>query len=86
MRAEVPETQELPLRDLLPVVDVARTGVPARPSDRLALNAGYRPVLHALFRLCTEPRRLGPRYINTNPLFLLRVFAQLTGLKKYPLE
>jgi N-acetylglucosaminyldiphosphoundecaprenol N-acetyl-beta-D-mannosaminyltransferase len=39
-----------------------------------------------LFRLCTEPRRLGPRYLKTNPLFLLRIFAQLTGLKKYPLE
>ena len=39
-----------------------------------------------LFRLCMEPRRLGPRYLKTNPLFLLRVVAQRTGLKKYPLE
>lgn len=39
-----------------------------------------------LFRLCTEPRRLGPRYLKTNPLFLARVLAQKTGLKKYPLE
>lgn len=38
------------------------------------------------FRLCTEPRRLGPRYLKTNPLFALRVLAQLTGLRKYPLE
>ncbi len=37
------------------------------------------------FRLCTEPRRLGPRYLKTNPLFALRVLAQKTGLKKYPL-
>lgn len=37
-----------------------------------------------LFRLCTEPRRLGPRYLKTTPLFALRVLAQLTGLKKYP--
>lgn len=36
-----------------------------------------------LFRLCMEPRRLGPRYLKTNPLFLLRIAAQLTGLKKY---
>ena len=36
-----------------------------------------------LFRLCTEPRRLGPRYLKTNPLFAARVLAQLTGLKKY---
>lgn len=36
-----------------------------------------------LFRLCTEPRRLGPRYLKTNPLFVIRVLAQLTGFKKY---
>ena len=39
-----------------------------------------------LFRLCTEPRRLGPRYLKTNPLFVLHTLAQRTGLKKYPLE
>ena len=39
-----------------------------------------------LFRLGTEPRRLGPRYLMTNPLFVLRVLAQLSGLKKYPLD
>lgn len=38
-----------------------------------------------LFRFCTEPRRLGPRYLKTNPLFALRAFAQLTGLRKYEL-
>jgi N-acetylglucosaminyldiphosphoundecaprenol N-acetyl-beta-D-mannosaminyltransferase len=38
-----------------------------------------------LFRLCMEPRRLGPRYLKTNPLFLVRIAAQLTGLKKYPM-
>ncbi len=39
-----------------------------------------------LFRLCMEPKRLGPRYLKTNPRFLLRIAAQLSGLKKYPLE
>lgn len=39
-----------------------------------------------LFRLCMEPRRLGPRYLKTNPVFVLRALAQLTGLKKYPLD
>ena len=39
-----------------------------------------------LFRLCTQPRRLGPRYLKTNPLFIVRVLAQLSGLRKYPLE
>ena len=42
--------------------------------------------LEWFFRLCTEPRRLGPRYLTTNPLFVLRVFAQKIGLKKYPLD
>ena len=39
-----------------------------------------------LFRLCTEPRRLGPRYLKTNPLFVLHTLAQRTGFRKYPLE
>ena len=37
-----------------------------------------------LFRLAIEPRRLAPRYLKNNPLFVLRVLAQLSGLKKYP--
>jgi len=39
-----------------------------------------------LFRLCMEPRRLSPRYLKTNPLFLARIAAQLLGFKKYSLE
>jgi N-acetylglucosaminyldiphosphoundecaprenol N-acetyl-beta-D-mannosaminyltransferase len=39
--------------------------------------------LEWLFRLCTEPRRLAPRYFKNNPLFVLRVLAQKLGLKKY---
>jgi N-acetylglucosaminyldiphosphoundecaprenol N-acetyl-beta-D-mannosaminyltransferase len=39
-----------------------------------------------LFRLCTEPRRLGPRYLITTPLFALRVLAQKAGLRNYPLD
>ena len=39
-----------------------------------------------LFRLATEPRRLGPRYVTTNPLFAARVAAQQLGLKKYPID
>ena len=42
--------------------------------------------LEWLFRLCTEPRRLGGRYLITNPLFALRVLAQWSGLKKYPVD
>lgn len=32
--------------------------------------------LEWLFRLCTEPRRLAPRYFKNNPLFLLRLLAE----------
>jgi N-acetylglucosaminyldiphosphoundecaprenol N-acetyl-beta-D-mannosaminyltransferase len=39
--------------------------------------------LEWLFRLCTEPRRLAPRYLRNNPLFVLRVLAEWIGLKKY---
>lgn len=42
--------------------------------------------LEWFFRLCTEPRRLGPRYLKTNPRFVLRACAQLTGLRRYPLD
>ena len=39
-----------------------------------------------LFRACMEPRRLGPRYLRTTPLFALRVMAQRLGLRRYPLD
>lgn len=42
--------------------------------------------LEWFFRLCCEPRRLWKRYFKNNPLFVLRAFCQLSGLKKYPLE
>ena len=32
--------------------------------------------LEWLYRLCTEPRRLAPRYFKNNPLFILRVLAE----------
>lgn len=41
--------------------------------------------LEWFFRLCSEPRRLWKRYLKNNPLFLLRIFLQFTGLKKYPI-
>jgi N-acetylglucosaminyldiphosphoundecaprenol N-acetyl-beta-D-mannosaminyltransferase len=42
--------------------------------------------LEWLFRLCTEPRRLAPRYLTTNSLFILRLAAQKLGLRSYPLS
>jgi len=42
--------------------------------------------LEWLFRLGCEPRRLWKRYLKNNPLFVLRAFLQLTGLRSYRIE
>ncbi len=42
--------------------------------------------LEWLHRLATDPRRLWRRYLVHSPLFVLRTLAQLTGLRKYPLD
>jgi N-acetylglucosaminyldiphosphoundecaprenol N-acetyl-beta-D-mannosaminyltransferase len=42
--------------------------------------------LEWFYRLCSEPRRLGRRYLVNNPLFIWRILGQLSGLRKYPLE
>src|SRR5262249_31148301 len=42
--------------------------------------------LEWLFRLWCEPRRLWKRYFKNNPLFLMRAFCQLTGMRKYSME
>ena len=39
-----------------------------------------------LYRTFQEPRRLWKRYFKNNPLFVLRAFGQLTGLKKYSIH
>ena len=36
-----------------------------------------------LFRMCSEPRRLGPRYLKATPLFAAHALAQRLGLKHY---
>ena len=38
------------------------------------------------YRLSREPRRLARRYLRNNPLFAVKIAAQLCGLKKYSLE
>jgi N-acetylglucosaminyldiphosphoundecaprenol N-acetyl-beta-D-mannosaminyltransferase len=42
--------------------------------------------LEWFYRLCQEPRRLAKRYFKNNPLFVLKIFGQLCGLKKYRLD
>ena len=41
--------------------------------------------LEWFYRLCSEPRRLGRRYLRNNPLFLVKFGLQTLGLKRYPL-
>ena len=53
-----------------------------RQAPRLIQRSG----LEWAFRLGQEPRRLWRRYLRNNPLFVVRVLAQLAGLRKYPLE
>lgn len=40
--------------------------------------------LQWLYRLAREPRRLWRRYMINNPLFMILVVLQLTGIKRYP--
>lgn len=42
--------------------------------------------LEWLFRLAQEPRRLAFRYLVYNPLFVVRILAQLSRMKRYPVE
>jgi N-acetylglucosaminyldiphosphoundecaprenol N-acetyl-beta-D-mannosaminyltransferase len=42
--------------------------------------------LEWFFRLICEPRRLWKRYFKNNPLFVMRAFLQLTGLRRYRLD
>jgi N-acetylglucosaminyldiphosphoundecaprenol N-acetyl-beta-D-mannosaminyltransferase len=42
-----------------------------------------RSALEWLFRLWTEPRRLWMRYLFYNPLFVLNVILQLTGVRRW---
>ena len=41
--------------------------------------------LQWLHRLLQEPRRLGKRYLLNNPIFLIRITLQLTGITRYSL-
>ena len=42
--------------------------------------------LEWFFRMLSEPRRLGPRYLRNNPAFLWHVLLQTLGLRRYSLE
>ena len=53
-----------------------------RQAPRWMMRAG----LEWFFRLCMEPRRLGPRYLRNNPVFMWHIFLQLTGIRDYPVD
>ena len=53
-----------------------------RQAPRWMMNSG----LEWLFRLWTEPRRLGPRYLRNIPPFLWHISLQELGLRTYSLE
>jgi len=39
-----------------------------------------------LYRLIQEPRRLWKRYLKNNPIFICRLFLQLSGLRRYAID
>jgi N-acetylglucosaminyldiphosphoundecaprenol N-acetyl-beta-D-mannosaminyltransferase len=41
--------------------------------------------LEWLYRLSKEPRRLAYRYLVYNPLFILYILAQISGVRRFPL-
>ena len=42
--------------------------------------------LEWFYRLITEPRRLGKRYLINNPTFIYLAFLQLTGIRSYKIQ
>ncbi len=42
--------------------------------------------LTSIFRICQEPRRLGPRYLLNNPRFVWLTFLQLSGIRRFELD
>jgi len=51
-------------------------------APRWMMRAG----LEWFYRLCSEPRRLGPRYLRHNPTFIWNMLLQVTRLRRYPME
>lgn len=53
-----------------------------RQSPRWIQRSGF----EWLYRLIQEPGRLWKRYLKNNPLFIWRLFLQLTGLRRYSID
>jgi N-acetylglucosaminyldiphosphoundecaprenol N-acetyl-beta-D-mannosaminyltransferase len=84
--------QERFMTEYLPKLDVTlMAGVGAafdfhsgrvRQAPRWIQRSGF----EWLYRMCCQPRRLARRYLVNNPLFLCRITAQLSGLRKYSID
>jgi len=84
--------QELFMSSNLPCLDVpVMIGIGAafdliagnvRQSPRWIQRSGF----EWLYRLIQEPRRLWRRYLKNNPLFVGRVFLQLSGWRRYSID
>jgi N-acetylglucosaminyldiphosphoundecaprenol N-acetyl-beta-D-mannosaminyltransferase len=83
--------QEKFMAEYLPILDATLMAGVGAAFDFHSGKVRQAPVwmqrsgLEWFFRLCSEPRRLWKRYFKNNPLFILRIFCQFTGLKKFPL-
>ena len=53
-----------------------------RQSPRWIQRSGF----EWLYRTLQEPRRLWKRYFKNNPLFIWRLFLQLSGLRRYTID
>ena len=53
-----------------------------RQSPRWIQRSGF----EWLYRLIQEPRRLWKRYLKNNPLFVWRLFLQISGLRRYSVD
>lgn len=76
-------------RDRLPVKLMIGVGAAfdilsgtTREAPQWVLRSG----LTSIFRICQEPRRLGPRYLINNPRFMWLTFLQLTGMRSFELR
>lgn len=76
-------------RDRLPVQLMIGVGAAfdilsgtTREAPEWVLRSG----LTSIFRICQEPRRLGPRYLLNNPRFLWLTFLQLSGIRRFELD
>jgi N-acetylglucosaminyldiphosphoundecaprenol N-acetyl-beta-D-mannosaminyltransferase len=76
-------------RDRLPVQLMIGVGAAfdiLSGTTREAPDWVLRTGLTSIFRICQEPRRLGPRYLINNPRFIWLTFLQLSGLRRFELD